>query len=246
MTSYDEVFYESNRVLSEYSSTVIVSLVARMLAIESVVDFGCARGTWLNEWKRHGAKEVFGLDGEFVDQNSLVIEKSEFRACDLSRPVDLGRTFDLAESLEVAEHLPGAAAATLVESITRHSGRVLFSAAPPGQGGVGHINEQNYGYWRDLFAARGYRHFDCIRPELQSDTRIQPWYRFNTFLYVDNALVADLPESVRHTEIGKDDPVSDISPPLYKVRKAIIRNLPEPVNNGLAYIKRNLISKKAS
>ena len=36
MTSYDEVFYESNRVLSEYSSTVIVSLVARMLAIEFV------------------------------------------------------------------------------------------------------------------------------------------------------------------------------------------------------------------
>jgi SAM-dependent methyltransferase len=246
VTSYDDVFYESNRILSEYSSSVIVSLVSRIFEVDSVVDFGCAQGTWLNEWKRHGAKAVFGLDGSFVDINSLVIEKDEFQVCDLSKSVALDRQFDLAESLEVAEHLPGDSAPIFVESITRHSGRVLFSAAPPGQGGVDHINEQNYEYWRDLFDARGYRLFDCIRPAVMGDTRIQPWYRYNTFLYVADNLVPTLPDQVLATEIGRHEPVEDISPAVYKMRKAVIRSLPEPVKRGLAHIKRNLISKKSA
>jgi hypothetical protein len=33
---------------------------------------------------------------------------------------------------------------------------VLFSAAPPGQGGEHHVNERTYEFWRGLFARHGY------------------------------------------------------------------------------------------
>ena len=40
----------------------------------------------------------------------------------------------------------------LLREQTRHSDIVLFSAAPPGQGGHGHVNERSYEYWRGEFA----------------------------------------------------------------------------------------------
>ncbi len=39
---------------------------------------------------------------------------------------------------------------------TRICRPVAFTAASPGQGGTGHINEQPAGYWTARFAARGY------------------------------------------------------------------------------------------
>src|SRR5579862_3100091 len=65
----------------------------------------------------------------------------------LDRPFNLGRSFDLAMSFEVAEHLPPDAAKGFVDSLTRLAPLVLFSAAIPFQGGVGHINEQWPEYW---------------------------------------------------------------------------------------------------
>ncbi|MDP6884692.1 MAG: hypothetical protein QF830_11185, partial [Rhodospirillales bacterium] len=43
-------------------------------------------------------------------------------------------------SLEVAEHLPPDAAETFVATLVAHGRLVLFSAAPPGQGGLNHVN----------------------------------------------------------------------------------------------------------
>ena len=120
-----------------------------------MVDFGCAEGVWLSAWRDAGVQDVLGLDGDYVDRRRLLIPQERFHAVDLSQPIDLGRRFDLAQSLEVAEHLPAAAARHFVATITRHSSLALFSAAPPGQGGAHHVNEQPYGYWRDLFAEIG-------------------------------------------------------------------------------------------
>jgi hypothetical protein len=56
-------------------------------------------------------------------------------------------------SLECAEHLPAHRAAPLVEWLTKSAPIVVFSAAIPGQGGKGHINEQPPDYWNDLFGS---------------------------------------------------------------------------------------------
>jgi hypothetical protein len=146
----------------------------------------------------------------------------------------LGRCFDLVQSLEVAEHLPSSSAAGFVETLTRHGEIVLFSAAPPGQGGAYHLNEQPYGYWRDIFAQRRYGLFDCLRPRIIDDTDLQAWYRFNSFLYVHEDKISRLSSELRATEIPQNEPIPDISPFSYRLRKAIVRLLPNSVQNSVA------------
>ena len=68
---------------------------------------------------------------------------------DLQKALRLERVFDLVLCIEVAEHLPESAADELCATIARHAGKwVVFTAAPPGQGGTGHINCQPSDYWR--------------------------------------------------------------------------------------------------
>jgi hypothetical protein len=60
----------------------------------------------------------------------------------------------------------------------------LFSAAIPGQGGDGHLNEQWPAYWIERFVARGLKCFDRIRPLIWQNSGISTWYRQNMLLFM--------------------------------------------------------------
>lgn len=237
---YDQTFFDSNINYAKYSATKIVGLVQAALAVESVIDFGCAYGVWLSAWQSRGVNSFLGVDNSWVDTDRLLISKENFITADLSREIDLKRSFDLAQSLEVAEHLPKASSEVFVGNLVRHSSKIFFSAAPPGQGGIHHINEQPYEFWRGLFRQNGYQAFDYIRPLILNDQKIQPWYRFNTFLYVREDAVANLPPDVLKTRIPDGVPVVDICPWQYQFRKAIVRSLPYSFQQFLARQKRRL------
>jgi hypothetical protein len=64
---------------------------------------------------------------------------------------------------------------------------VVFSAAVPGQGGTGHINEQYLSYWVALFAAHAYRAVDALRPLLLGNPAVKWWYQQNTVVFVSPA-----------------------------------------------------------
>jgi hypothetical protein len=134
---------------------------------------------------------------------------------------DLGRRFDLVQSLEVAEHLPGGTSAAFVASLVRHSrGLVLFSAAPPGQGGENHINEQSYDFWRGYFREWGYYAIDWIRPRLKGDKTVSYWYRYNLILYASAPMLERLPDEVRYSKLPEDELIPDVSPPSISSTKA--------------------------
>src|SRR5205823_3545352 len=124
-----------------------------------------------------------GLDGPSVDASHLLIDPACFTPVDLARCPELAETFDLALCLEVAEHLPPRASRPLVRLLTRAAPLVLFSAAIPGQGGVGHRNEQWPDYWRARFAEFGYRRLDPVRRHVWQDPRVAGWYQQNLYLY---------------------------------------------------------------
>jgi len=90
----------------------------------------------------------------------------------------------LAICVEVAEHVPATGAGTLVASLCAASDWVLFGAAPPFQGGMGHINENWLEYWAQLFTDNGYHCYDILRSQFWHDTRIAYYYRQNTCVYV--------------------------------------------------------------
>ncbi len=132
---YNDEFFDYIERGSRASARRFVSLLIPALNPSSVLDVGCGRGAWLNEWKRAGVPSIHGIDGAYVNNTRILIDRSEFDAVDLSQPFDLGRRFDLVTSLEVAEHLPPATSKNFVASLVRHGDLILFSAAPLGQGG---------------------------------------------------------------------------------------------------------------
>lgn len=240
MYEYDSEFLDYTHSVSTKSAQQIVPFIRDTLHPSSVADFGCGRGSWLEVWKAHGANEIVGVDGDYVDRADLAIEQSEFHARDLGSTIDLGRRFDLVESLEVAEHLPAPRARAFVSDLCRHSDTVLFAAAPPGQGGEYHINEQPYDYWRAYFEALGYVPFDFVRPHVADHRDVAPWYRYNTILYVKRETVDSIPEAVRRTRVPSGTPIRDISPLWYKARKQVIRRLPTWATQVLATVAKRL------
>ena len=67
----------------------------------------------------------------------------------------------------MAEHIRPDAAEHFVEICTRHSDRILFTAAHPNQGGLGHLNEQPIEYWIAKFDARGFALDSAATKELR-------------------------------------------------------------------------------
>ena len=169
-----------------------------------------------------------------VTEAKLAIKRACFVRTDLSKPFNLGRRFDFVQCLEVAEHLPLSRSESLVSDLVFHSDVVLFSAAPPGQGGEYHINEQSYDFWKSLFAEHGYIAFDCLRPMLLQNRAIPFWYRYNAILYVKFDALDRLSDQMTTYRLDAGTSIADISPLGFRIRKAIVRFLPIVLANTLA------------
>ena len=237
MHVYDNQFYETADRTAARSADRLIPHVIAELPVRSILDVGCGRGVWLARWRHHGATELLGIDGPYVDPERLAIPASSFRAMDLAKPLSLERSFDLVQSLEVAEHVSEASAEVFVENLARHGTLVLFSAAIPGQGGEHHVNEQPWEYWRRKFAARGYEVFDFLRPRMLHDRDIHPCYRFNCFIYAHRERVSSLPEAIRAAHIPAGNALRDDMPALLKLRYSLFRHLPQPTIDLVARLK---------
>jgi SAM-dependent methyltransferase len=235
--SYGGTFFDYVDSTSGRSARALLARLDLGYQPRSVLDVGCGRGVWLAEWKARGASSVVGLDGDYVEPSTLKIASDEFRATDLARRFDLAARFDLVECLEVAEHLPASSAEGLVESIVRHGDVVLFSAAPPGQGGEHHVNERPLGYWTALFEARGYAAFDCVRPAVRGVTEVEPWYRYNTILLANEAGVRRLGDVARGTRLASGAEPPEVAPWSWQLRRGILRRLPRAVVEALARLR---------
>lgn len=242
--TYDSVFYRYQREGALASAAVMLAPLRQHVSPSSVLDVGCGAGAWLAVHRHEGTEDILGVDGDYVDRSLLLIEPDRFRPIDIAGPFDLGRRFDLVECLEVAEHVPASAAETLIDNLVRHGDLVLFSAATPGQGGKGHINERPIGYWRECFARRGYRAFDPLRPLVRGRQEVDWWYRFNTLLYANEAGVQRLSAAFAATELRDGQPAADYRPWHFVLRSAVLGLLPDGVVSQLAAVKHRVIASR--
>ena len=180
-----EALVQSLEDTSPASAAVIVPLLLELVGPRSVVDYGCGIGAWLAELRSCGIDDVLGVDTHDPGAQ-LLIPRDRFRVTDLERLTGSVGQADLALCLEVAEHLDASAAAPLVRALAGSAPVVAFSAAIPFQRGIHHTNLQWPGYWRELFAASGYRQLDVLRRRIWDDERIAFWYRQNLFLYASD------------------------------------------------------------
>jgi SAM-dependent methyltransferase len=239
--TYDSDFFTYLEEGARQSAQVIVPLIANLLDISSVLDVGCGRGVWLREWHNLGVNDIVGVDGAYVDDSQLAILPEQFVKCDLSQPFNLQRQFDVVQSLEVGEHITESHADSFVTNLASHGDIILFSAAIPGQGGEFHVNEQPYAYWRDKFAAKGFRTFDWLRPRIYHLNTVEPWYRYNVLLFVRNAAIDRVSPDLLQTEIPHDQPVPTWAPLSWRLRNSVLAQLPKASVHQLAMLKHKLI-----
>ncbi len=153
--------------------------ILELVRPKSVLDAGCGVGKTTVYLAQRGL-DVLGLEA-----SKVAIRASErpdlIRRHDLKVPLDLKKKFDLVWCFEVAEHIHPAFTNTFVDTLTRHAGVVALSAAPPGQGGEGHFNEQPQNYWVKKFSERG---FGLQGEWTTTIQRIDEFYSKNMMVFV--------------------------------------------------------------
>ena len=179
-------YHKRRRILAASTQKCVELAIAAFGMPASVLDMGCGEGFHLHWLEQHGAKTV-GVD--------LVIPKNfenlMLHHADLRVPIDFGIVFDWVLCWEVAEHLPAESADILCDSLSRHvakpKGRLLFTAARPGQRGPGHINCQPPEYWMQRLYERGLTYQPVETRVLAAQWAEQvvkaPWYGRNLTVY---------------------------------------------------------------
>ncbi|NET60161.1 MAG: class I SAM-dependent methyltransferase [Symploca sp. SIO2E6] len=212
---YDQEFYAKYQQGSIQSAQVVVPMIINLIQPKSVIDVGCGVGTWLSAFENCGVNDYLGVDGEYVDEEMLMIPQAKYQAVNLEKPIHLNREFDLVMSLEVAEHLPANKAEEFVKTLTGLGPVIMFSAAIPYQGGTGHVNEQWPEYWQDYFHQYGYVVFDGIRAKIWHDKAVEPWYRQNILLYLREDCIDRYPEVKKEVEGKQSSPLALVHPETY-------------------------------
>jgi SAM-dependent methyltransferase len=228
--NYDSKFYAANQPGSLRSARIVVPILLEIIKPKSVIDVGCGTGTWLKAFQENGVIDIRGIDGDYVDRSKLVIDSRYFTPMDLRKPLEIEKHFDLAISLEVAEHLPTKVNRQFVKTLVSVAPIVLFSAAIPGQGGEDHRNTQWPQYWSALFAGHGYRRLDPIRFRILSDTRVESWYRQNTYLFASESAISQSPrlqEEAKRTSECELDVIYTHILKNYQTTKGLAQELPK-------------------
>ena len=182
-TLYDSSFYKPHTSRKGY--IYLGSFLFDVFDPENAVDFGCGIGETLSRLEAKGVR-CYGLEGS---EDALQFSKVKMAIADLGEPIHLNKQYDLVISTEVAEHLRSGNADAFVDNLVRHAkSAVFFTAAVPGQGGVGHVNEQPKAYWREKFERRGLRRVRLIefiaRIALYPLIWEMPWIRNNLQVFV--------------------------------------------------------------
>ena len=166
------------------------------IAPASVVDVGCGLGAWLAVFLEHGVSDVVGLDGPWVDQTVLEIDPADFRVV---RPrEDRLRSGDASTSRCASRWLNSSirhSPSSLCCSLTTLSDVIVFSSAIPGQGGLGHVNEQWPRYWANLFAQHSYIATDPFRLRIWEEPDVKWWFAQNTICLASTRVLPRFPAS---------------------------------------------------
>ena len=148
----------------------------------NMIDIGCGPGLYTKSMRAIGI-DCIGIDiDERMPHNEYLIR------ADLLT-LDNKYQKDLVMCLEVVEHIDPQYSDKIAESIYKSilpGGILIWTAAHPGQGGIGHINCRPQKYWREKFEAIGLifdeeMHTKCIEHSLQG--RHMRWFLSNLLCF---------------------------------------------------------------
>jgi hypothetical protein len=165
--------------LARQDAGPVMDAIRRVLpdAVDAV-DVGAGSGAFAAAGRRRGLR-VRALERSRAGRLIATAQRVPAAAFDLRDEPSVARV-DLAYCFEVAEHLDPALGDRLVAFLAKAAPLVVFTAAHPGQGGYGHVNEQPRYYWVERFHAQGMELWDDAAEKLRrafADGGVQgPWF----------------------------------------------------------------------
>lgn len=189
---YDKKYFKKHETGSYDSAIIILKYIQSFFQFTSIIDYGCGIGTWCKAANDLGVDDILGIDQHIYENDYMLISEKNYKQFDLRTPFEQEQEFDMAISVEVAEHIDIEYSKIFVDNICHHNKTIIFSAALPGQGGRGHINEQPCSYWINLFRQNNYEVIDCIRPYCWDNENVEVWYKNNCMLFIEKNLYQDL------------------------------------------------------
>lgn len=183
---YNDEFFEWHLKHVHKSSVRCMEWYCEQYEPKSVLDLGCGIGSYLLGALNKGLSinhvygiEISGHAEKYTDERikpSIVYESVIGRR---------SANWKCVICFEVAEHIEPIDSDDLIQGIAHASnGRILFSAAPPGQDGTGHINCQPKEYWIDLFAKCGRTPLESITEHIAAN-----WKRLGAPDYIVKNLI---------------------------------------------------------
>lgn len=164
------------------SASIILPMIFDTLGTpRAMLDVGGGEGHWIEAARALGVHELWNADvesHEAVRWDAEALRPLPVR--DVNGDARIIDRWPLALCLETAEHLTPTAGDHLVAELCRVADEIIWSAAIPGQGGDGHINEQWPDYWYERFEDNGFGLYDPgWRSDLWHRAEVEPWYAQN-------------------------------------------------------------------
>jgi 2-polyprenyl-3-methyl-5-hydroxy-6-metoxy-1,4-benzoquinol methylase len=184
---YNDTFYDNKNQEEVLGKTpeLIAEYIVSNFHPASVVDFGCGTGIYLQAFFRRGI-EVQGIDASPSAKKNFKLSKDRIMISDITRLLDLAQKYSCAICFEVAEHIPKGLSENLVLNLCHSSDLIIFSAAPKGQGGIGHINERPADFWINSFERHGFNHLKKETAEFKkylNDNQAIFWLKNNILIF---------------------------------------------------------------
>jgi SAM-dependent methyltransferase len=185
---YDGTYYgEAVETPATKAAAVISASIVQDLNPSKVADVGCGTGAMLEALQTRGCS-VQGFEKSKAALEICHARKLQVKEFDLENDdMPIERMFDVVISMEVAEHLPQKVDDRYIDMLTHLAPIVVFTAAPPGQGGTDHINEQPPEYWLEKFRRRNFQLDGSLtnswRKSWGQSGQVKSWYFANLMIF---------------------------------------------------------------
>jgi len=159
--TYTKSFFKMRPRLA-WRIPIVCNAIITALHPQTVLDFGCGCGGYIKGFHDRGITAC-GIEGSKNCLDFLMVDPLYVRIADIRQPLDNFFEFvinrhDLVLCLEVAEHIEEEFVYNFIWNLKAASNEILMSAAPPGQGGLKHVNCQPKEYWVEKMAEVGGGH----------------------------------------------------------------------------------------
>lgn len=177
--------FEDAQTQHKHSKRLAMALAFGLPKKQPVIDFGCGQGFYIAELAKRNF-EVYGLEGT-PDIEKISFYKPILQA-DISHPIELIE-YGSVICLEVIEHIPKEKEQQVLENLHNHcNGKLMISWAVKGQGGHGHVNEQDAGYVIPTIEKMGYTYNRIQTDQLRMEGGKDLWW-FKKSIYVFDKIV---------------------------------------------------------